>query len=129
MLFKTDGTTFEIYSTCFAVLAIPGAVTLILLIVTRCRFPNPEHFEPEPKEYIPFRMKKEFILYIAGISLFRLWLRRLFHHNHACVAHVFPPRLRPFGDGALVSTGTLPLLYAGGDAGERRGALVFRADV
>ncbi len=70
MLFKTEGTTFEIYSTCFAVLAIPGAITLILLIVTRCKFPNPEHFEPEPKEYIPFKMKKEFILYIAGISLF-----------------------------------------------------------
>ena len=48
MLFKTDGTTFEVYSTCFAVLAIPGVVTLILLIITRYKFPNPEHFEPEP---------------------------------------------------------------------------------
>ena len=26
MLFKTEGTTFEIYSTCFAVLAIPGVI-------------------------------------------------------------------------------------------------------
>lgn len=70
MLFKTDGTTFEIYSTAFAFLAIPGAITIILLFVTKHKFPNPEHFEPEPKEYIPFKLKKEFILYIAGISLF-----------------------------------------------------------
>lgn len=57
MLFKTEGTTFEIYSRCFAYLAIPGASTLILLLYTKKRFPNPEHFEPEPKEYIPFKMK------------------------------------------------------------------------
>ena len=62
MLFKTDGTTFQVYSTCFAVLAIPGAITLVLLLVTKRKFPNPEHFEPEPKEYVPFQMKKEFVL-------------------------------------------------------------------
>lgn len=70
MLFKTDGTTYELYSLCFAALAVPGAITLILLIVTRRKFPSPERFEPEPKEYIPFEMKREFIPYIAGISLF-----------------------------------------------------------
>ena len=31
MLFKTEGTTFEIYSFCFAVLTIPAVITLILL--------------------------------------------------------------------------------------------------
>lgn len=45
----------------------PGAITLILLLVTRRKFPNPEHFEPEPKAYVPFRMKKEFLLY-SGAS-------------------------------------------------------------
>ena len=59
MLLKTDGTTFQVYATCFAVLAIPGTITLILLLVTRRKFPNPEHFEPEPKEHVPFHMKKE----------------------------------------------------------------------
>ena len=70
MLLKTDGTTLRVYAACFAVLAIPGAITLILLLVTRRKFPNPEHFEPEPREYVPFHMKKEFLLYIGGISLF-----------------------------------------------------------
>ena len=35
MLFKTDGTTFQVYATCFAVLAIPGAITLVLMHVSR----------------------------------------------------------------------------------------------
>ena len=70
MLFQTEGSTFQIYSACFAVLAVPGAITIVLLLVTKHKFPNPEQFEPEPKEYVPFRMKKEFVLYIAGISLF-----------------------------------------------------------
>ncbi len=113
MLFKTEGTTFEIYSTCFAVLAIPGAITLILLIVTRCKFPNPEHFEPEPKEYVPFKIKKEFILYIAGISLFAFGFidySIIIMHVSRTYSHL------AYGlseTSALVSTGSLPLLYAG----------------
>ena len=125
MLFKTEGTTFEIYSTCFAVLAIPGAITLILLIVTRCKFPNPEHFEPEPKEYIPFKMKKEFILYIAGISLFAFG----FIDYSIIIMHV----LRTYSHlasglsetSALVSTGSLPLLYAGAMLVDAVAALFF----
>lgn len=70
MLFRTEGTVFETYAACFAVLAIPGGITILLLLLTRRKFPNPEQFEPTPKEYVPFRMKKEFLLYIGGISLF-----------------------------------------------------------
>ena len=113
MLFKTEGTTFEIYSTCFAVLAIPGAITLILLIVTRCKFPNPEHFEPEPKEYVPFKMKKEFILYIAGISLFAFGFidySIIIMHVSRTYSHLASGLSET---SALVSTGSLPLLYAG----------------
>ena len=46
MLLKTDDTTFGTYSAYFAVLAIPGAITLVLLILMRHRFPSPELFEP-----------------------------------------------------------------------------------
>ena len=111
MLLKTDGTTFQVYATCFAVLAIPGAITLILLLVTRRKFPNPEHFEPEPKEYVPFHMKKEFILYIAGISLFAFG----FIDYSIIIMHVsrtftgVAAGLRETG--SLISSGTLPLLY------------------
>ena len=99
MLLRQEGTMFQIYSACFAVLAIPGAITLILLLVTRAKFPNPERFEPEPKEYIPFKLKKEFILYIAGISLFAF--------------------------GFIDNSGTLPLLYAGAMLVDAVAALFF----
>lgn len=125
MLFKTDGTTFEVYSTCFAVLAIPGVVTLILLIITRYKFPNPEHFEPEPKEYIPFKMKKEFVLYIAGISLFAFG----FIDYSIIIMHVSRTYAHLSGGlaetGSLVTTGTLPLLYAGAMLVDAVAALVF----
>ena len=125
LLTKVDGSTYAAYAACFKVLAIPGAITLILLIATRLKFPNPERFEPEPKEYIPFRMKKEFILYIAGISLFAFG----FVDYSIIIMHVsrtyseFAPGL---GETAsLVSTGTLPLLYAGAMLVDAVAALVF----
>ena len=113
MLFQTEGTTFELYSRCFAVLAIPGAVTLVLLLVTKRRFPNPERFEPEPTAYVPFRMKREFVLYIVGISLFAFgfvdYSIVIMH-----VSRVYTPLAASLAEGGtLVESGTLPLLYAG----------------
>ena len=125
MLFKTDGTTYEIYSTCFAILAVPGAITLILLVVTRCKFPNPEHFEPEPKEYIPFKMKKEFVLYIAGISLFAFGFidySIIIMHVSRTYSHLASGLSETT---SLVNSGTLPLLYAGAMLVDAVAALVF----
>ncbi len=125
MLFKTDGTTFDRYSICFAVAAIPGVITLVLLLVTKLKFPNPEHFEPEPKEYVPFKMKKEFIFYIAGISLFAFGFI-----DYSIVAmHVSRTYETVSGSLAqttsLVSSGTLPLLYAGAMLVDAVAALFF----
>ncbi|MCI1722682.1 MAG: MFS transporter [Lachnospiraceae bacterium] len=125
MLFKTEGTTFEIYSFCFAVLAIPGAITIILLLFTKFRFPNPERFEPEPKEYIPFKMKKEFIFYIAGISLFAFG----FIDYSIVIMHVSKTYMSLASGlsqtSSLVSSGTLPLLYAGAMLVDAVAALFF----
>ncbi len=125
MLFQTEGSVFRRYAVCFAVTAIPGAITLILLLVTRRRFPNPEQFEPEPKEYIPFRMKKEFVLYIAGISLFAFG----FIDYSLIIMHV-SNTYASLSSGlaetsSLVTTGTLPLLYAGAMLVDAVSALVF----
>lgn len=125
MLFRTEGTAFETYSLCFAVLAIPGAITLILLLVTKHKFPNPEHFEPEPKEYIPFKLKREFILYIAGISLFAFG----FIDYSIVIMHVsrtFTGLASGLAEtSSLVTSGTLPLLYAGAMLVDAVAALVF----
>lgn len=125
MLFRTDGDTFQIYSFCFAVLAIPGAITLVLLLVTRRRFPDPEQFEPEPKEYIPFRMRKSFILYIAGISCFAFGFidySLIIMH----VSNVYTGLAASLAEtSSLVTEGTLPLLYAGAMLVDAVAALIF----
>ena len=125
LLFQTDGSTFRAYSRCFAILAIPGAATLVLLLVTRHKFPNPEHFEPEPKVYIPFRMKKEFIFYIVGISLFAFGFidySMIIMHVSRTYAHLTAGLSET---SALVSSGTVPLLYAGAMLVDAGAALLF----
>lgn len=125
MLLRQQGNTFDAYALCFAVLAILGAITFILLLVTKHKFPNPEQFEPEPKEYIPFRMKREFLLYIAGISLFAFgfidYSLVLMH-----ISSTFTSLSVGLAEtGSLVTEGTLPLLYAGAMLVDAVAALVF----
>lgn len=121
MLFKTEGTTFEIYSRCFAYLAIPGAITLILLLYTKKRFPNPEHFEPEPKEYIPFKMKDSFIFYIIGISLFSFG----FIDYSLIIMHVSKNLNVITGSAGIINMETIPLIYAGAMLVDAISALIF----
>ena len=120
MLLQTEGTTFQIYSRCFAVLAVPGAVTLILLGLTRRKFPNPEQFEPEPKEFVPFRMKRQFVLYIAGISLFAFGFI-----DYSLIAMHVSRICASLAGGAVITGETLPLLYAGAMLVDAVAALLF----
>ena len=125
MLFKTTGTTFEIYSTCFAVLAIPGAITIIMLLVTRRKFPNPENFEPEAKEFVPFEMKKSFKYYIIGISLFAFG----FIDYSLVIMHISRNFTSIAGGlaetSSIINSGTIPLLYAGAMLVDAVAALIF----
>lgn len=125
MLFRTDGDAFSTYSLCFAVLAIPGAVTIALLLITKRKFPHPEQFEPQPKEYIPFRMKRSFILYIAGISCFAFG----FIDYSLIIMHVsrtYSGLAAGLAEASsLVTEGTLPLLYAGAMLVDAVAALIF----
>ena len=125
MLFKTTGTTFEIYSTCFAVLAIPGAITIIMLLITRKKFPNPENFEPEAKEFVPFEMKKSFKYYIMGISLFAFG----FIDYSLVIMHISRNFTSIAGGlaetSSIINNGTIPLLYAGAMLVDAVAALVF----
>lgn len=125
MLFKTTGTTFEIYSTCFAVLAISGAITIIMLLITRKKFPNPENFEPEAKEFVPFEMKKSFKYYIMGISLFAFG----FIDYSLVIMHISRNFTSIAGGlaetSSIINSGTIPLLYAGAMLVDAVAALVF----
>lgn len=114
MFFRRSGTTFERYSFGFALLGIPAAVTMILLLVTKRKFPNPGEFEPEPKVRAPFRMSRPFVLYVAGISLFAFGFI-----DYSLVAmHI----QRHF---AGIGADTLPLIYAGAMLVDALAALAF----
>ncbi|WP_083635558.1 MFS transporter [Peptoniphilus porci] len=122
MLFKTEGSTFEIYRTCFAFLAIPGFITILFLFYTKMKFPNPERFEPESKREEPFKMKKSFIYYIAGISFFAFG----FIDYSIIIMHI----TKNFTAGNiqtsnLINSGTIPLLYAGAMLVDAIAALIF----
>jgi MFS family permease len=125
MLFKTEGSTFEIYARCFAILAIPGAITLFMLLFTKHKFPNPENFEPEEKEYIPFKMKKSFIYYIVGISLFSFG----FIDYSIIIMHIsrnFTSLASGLAEtSSIINSGTIPLLYAGAMLVDAIAALIF----
>ncbi|MDU6783154.1 MFS transporter [uncultured Peptoniphilus sp.] len=125
MLFKTEGRTFEIYRTCFAFLAIPGFITILLLFYTKMKFPNPEHFEPKSKVEEGFKMKKSFLLYIAGISFFAFgfidYSIIIMHitRNYTNIAGNFQETTN------LINSGTIPLLYAGAMLVDAIAALIF----
>ena len=125
MLFKTEGSTFENYKTCFAFLLIPGIITILFLFFTKKKFPNPEHFEPEPKEYVPFKMKKSFIFYIVGISFFAFG----FIDYSIIIMHISKNYTSIAGNlyetSNLINSGTIPLLYAGAMLVDAVAALVF----
>ncbi len=113
MLFQYRDDTFSDYRSCFAFLAIPGAITLLLLWLTYKRFPHPENFEPEPKEYVPFRVSKRFVVYILGISLFAFG----FADYSLIVMH--------FSRQHLFTAAVLPLLYALAMLTDAASAFVF----
>lgn len=125
MLFKGGDDLFHTYAFCFGILAIPGFITILLLLHTRKRFPNPENFEPEPKEYVPFHLKKSFVLYIAGISLFAFG----FIDYSLIIMHVSKVytglSVGLAETGSVVTTGNLPLLYAGAMLVDALSALFF----
>lgn len=113
MLFQRRDDAFSDYRTCFAFLAIPGAITLLLLWLTYKKFPHPEDFEPEPKVYVPFRVSKRFVVYILGISLFAFG----FADYSLIVMH--------FSRHHLFSADVLPLMYALAMLTDAASAFVF----
>lgn len=99
-------------------LAIPGAITLALLFYTKHKFPYPERFEPEPKQYVPFKIQGSFIKYIVGISLFAFG----FIDYALIVMHLAKNYVTMDG---LLTVETLPLVYAGAMLVDAVAALFF----
>ncbi len=115
MYFRGSGDGFADYRRCFALLIVPAAVTLALLLAARHFFPQPENFEPERVGASAGRIAdgRKFKLYIAGTGLFALG----FMDFSMITMHV--SRL------SLMPAHALPLLYAGAMAVDAAAALFF----
>ena len=110
---KKNDDLFSVYSVCFAVLALPAIITVVLLFAARHRYPEPEKFEPPDKETQPFRMNRSFLFYIIAISLFAFGFL-----NFAVITmHTVKT--------GLIPADTLPLIYAGAMAVDAFAALFF----
>lgn len=112
MLFRHE-TDYEVYSVCFAALAVPALLTVALLFFAKHKFPHPEKFEPEETTAEKFRMKPPFIIYICAISLFAFG----FIDFSLITMHA--------SKSGLFESGQLPLLYAGAMLIDAVSALVF----
>lgn len=108
----------ELYSAAFTVLAVPGAMTLILLLATKRKFPNPEEFEGGKTVYAPMKLKRSFKIYMAGIGLFAFGFM-----DYALILMHVTKHMGHYG--GLVTTGTLPLIYAGAMLVDAAAALIF----
>ena len=113
MLLKKSEDLFSVYSVCFAILGIPAIVTVVLLLVAKRRYPEPEKFELPSKEVQPFRMNRSFLLYIVAISLFA------FGFLDFTIITMHTVRT------GLIPEDTLSLLYAGAMAVDAFSALFF----
>ncbi len=118
MLFQTDGDTFTNYAICFLFLLIPAVATIVLLLITKKKFPNPDAFEPEPKHYEKLKLKPSFIFYIAGISLFAFgFIDYSLVGMHISNIYV--------GNDSFITSETLPLIYSGAMIVDAFAAIIF----
>ncbi|HHV31660.1 MAG TPA: MFS transporter [Clostridiales bacterium] len=110
---KGTGNLFSTYRICFAVLGIPALITIILVVFSKVKYPNPEVFEKTIKEKTEFRFKKSFVFYMIAICLFAFgFVDFTLITLHAAKMQAFPDA-------------TLSLLYAAAMAADAFAALFF----
>lgn len=113
ILLQKNRDQFSAYKICFTILGIPAIVTIILLLIAKQRYPDPENFESPVKEATPFRMNPSYIFYIIAISLFAAG----FLDFTMITMHTART--------GLIPEDTLSLIYAGAMAVDAFSALFF----
>ncbi|NLC75678.1 MAG: MFS transporter [Clostridiales bacterium] len=112
-LVKGTSSLISTYRLCFAILGIPAAITVILVLVSRHKYPHPEEFDKTPDKEEKFVFKKSFVFYMIAICLFA------FGFVDFTIITLHVANLKIFPDS------TLSLLYAGAMAVDAFAALFF----
>jgi predicted MFS family arabinose efflux permease len=101
------------YKIAFAALAIPGVITLTLVIVARVFYPRPQDLSAGPAEVTTTGLPRVFWLYLAGAALV------------AAGFADFPLIAYHFGRAGTVSAPLIPVFYAVAMAVSGTGSLIF----
>ena len=68
---KGTSRLFSTYRLCFFVLGIPALITILLVLFSKRKYPNPETFEKNKKEEVKeFKFRKSFVYYMIAMCLF-----------------------------------------------------------
>lgn len=110
---KGTSNLFSTYRVCFAVLGIPALITILLVVFSKIKYPNPEMFEKADDTPKTFHFKKSFVLYMIAICLFA------FGFADFTLITLHAANMKAFPDS------TLSLLYAAAMAVDAVAALFF----
>jgi predicted MFS family arabinose efflux permease len=101
------------YKTAFAVLAVPAAITLFLLVVARLLYPRPQDLEAGPSQLTAEGLPDAFWVYLAGAALVGAGFAD------------FPIMAYHFQQAGTVHAALIPIFYAAGMAVSGTGSLVL----
>jgi MFS family permease len=113
LLLSKGKTEFAKYAVCFAILGVPALITILVLLMAKKKYPEPENMELSVECGTVKKSTRPFILYIIAISLLALG----FTDFPLVTMHVYKQ--------SLIPSETLPLLYAGAMAADAFAALLF----
>ena len=112
-IIKGTSNLFSTYRLCFAVLGIPALITILLVVFSKSKYPDPEIFEKKEEEKGEFHFQKSFIFYMIAICMFAFGFADFTLITlHAARVGAFPEQ-------------TLSLLYAAAMAVDAFAALLF----
>ena len=112
-IIKGTSNLFSTYRLCFAVLGIPALITILLVVFSKSKYPDPEIFEKKEEEKGEFHFQKSFIFYMIAICMFAFGFADFTLITlHAARVGAFPEQ-------------TLSLLYAAAMAVNAFAALLF----
>jgi MFS family permease len=101
------------YRLAFAVLAVPGAIMLTILMVARLLYPRPEEMETNPPDVHAEGLPRVFWIYLAGATLVALGFAD------------FPLIAFHFNKASTVSPTLIPIFYAVAMGASGLGSLLF----
>jgi len=111
---KGGGDKLSAYALSFALLAIPAAVTLVILLVAKHKYPRPHEFEREQARVDGHGLRSAYWFYLAGIGFLALGFAAFpLMAFHMTKAKLFPDNVVPVLYSVAMGVDALSALFFG----------------